>query len=71
VVLHSIQSNNFFIFISHENIRYIKGMVRHVRSISINIRNMRDMVSYFDVLLHLMRVAFYKFDELLAIVIHP
>jgi hypothetical protein len=43
-------------------------MKRHVRRISINIRN---MVSYFVVLLHLMRVAFGELYEFLTIVVHP
>jgi hypothetical protein len=42
-------------------------MIRHVRSISINIRN---MISFFVVLLHLMRVVFGELDELLTIVVH-
>jgi hypothetical protein len=43
-------------------------MIRHVRSISINIRN---IVSCFVVLLHLMRVAFGELDEFSTIVVHP
>jgi hypothetical protein len=43
-------------------------MIRHVRSFSINIRN---MVYCFVVLLHLMRVAFGELDEFLTIVVHP
>jgi hypothetical protein len=43
-------------------------MIRHVRRISFNIRN---MVSCFVVLLYLMRVAFGELDEFLTIGIHP
>jgi hypothetical protein len=64
----NIQNNNFSIFIFHENIRCIKSMIRHIRSISINIKN---MVSCFVVLVHLMRVAFVELDEFLTIVVHP
>jgi hypothetical protein len=64
----NIQSNNFSIFILHENIRCIKSVIRHVRSISINIGK---MVSCFVVLLHLMSVAFGELDKLLTIVVHP
>jgi hypothetical protein len=64
----NIQSNNFSIFIFHENIRCIKNMIRHVRSISINIRK---MVSCFVILFHLMRVAFGELDEFLTVVVHP
>jgi hypothetical protein len=70
MVWPNIQSNNSTILIFHENIRCIKSMW-HVRSISINIRSMRGMVSYFVVLFHLMRVAFGEFDEFFAIVVHP
>jgi hypothetical protein len=45
-----------------------KNMIMHVRRISINIAN---MVSCFDILLHLMRVAFGELDEFLTIVVHP
>jgi hypothetical protein len=63
----NIQSNNFYMLIFHENIRYIKSMIRYVRSISIKIRN---MVSCFVVLFHLMRVAFGELYEFLTIVVH-
>jgi hypothetical protein len=43
-------------------------MIRHIRSVSMDIRN---MVSYFIVLLHLMRVTFGELDEFLTIVVHP
>jgi hypothetical protein len=68
MVWPNIQSNNLSIFIFHENIRCIKNMIRHVRSININNRN---MVSCFIVLLHLMSVDFSELDEFLTIVVHP
>jgi hypothetical protein len=37
-------------------------MIRHIGSISINIRSIRDMVSCFVVLLHLVRVGFGELD---------
>jgi hypothetical protein len=46
-------------------------MIRHIGSISINIRSIRGMVTYFVVLLHLVRVGFCEFDELFAIVVDP
>jgi hypothetical protein len=49
----------------------LPSYIRHVRSISINIRSMRGMVSCFVVLLHLVRVGFGELDELFAIVVHP
>jgi hypothetical protein len=68
VVWSNIQSNEHSMFVFHENIKYIKIMIRYVRHISINIRN---IVSYFDILFHLMRVVFGELDEFLTIVVHP
>jgi hypothetical protein len=71
VVWPNIQSNNSIKFIFHENIWCIKSMIIHVRSININIRSIGGMVSFFVVLLHLVRVGFGELDELFAIVVHP
>jgi hypothetical protein len=60
----NIQGNNFTELVSHQNIGSIKFMIRHVR----NIRSIRNMVNVVEALLPLLvRVAFGKLDELLAI----
>jgi hypothetical protein len=46
-------------------------MIRHIGSISINIRSIIDMVSCFVVFLHLVRVGFDELVGLFAIVVHP
>jgi hypothetical protein len=47
-------------------------MINHVRSISVNVRRMRGMISCFVVLLlHLVRVAFGELDDFFIIVVHP
>jgi hypothetical protein len=65
----NIQGNNFTKLVSHQNIGSIKFMIRHVRNIrSISIRCIRNMVNVVEALLPLLvRVAFGKLDELLAI----